>query len=603
MKTKSSSRKKVHFFENLKYFYQIIKGQRKYFYFLLGLSVLVEILMIADNLLIKWLVDYGQGFLDGNYLKQQVLEIFITILLIFFGIVLFRSAIRFSQLHFRNKLMADVDRDTKNKYFNKVIELDYDFHTTHKSGDMISKLNRGSQAAVSLTELTTQRVFSPFIALLVVLFSIGYFDIIPAIITTATGIVIITVSWVIFSKQARVKLEDNKNLDNEKGFVSNILGNFESIKLFGKEKNISNKHQGFIGKSRESFLKFNNYYRGYNLFMSFILGTSTVLLLYFSLRSFLSGKISLGTVVFIFATYGRMITPIAGLSDSLRSFNQSMSDLQTLFSYDKIKNSIVDSPNATNLVVNSGEVEFRDVRFSYGHKRIFDNLNLKIKPGEKIAIVGASGEGKTSLIRLLFRLYDTDSGSIFIDGKNIKEVKQNSLRNQLSVVPQEPILFHDSILNNIKFSNPSAGREDILKVLKMSSSDDFIRKLPQKENTLVGERGIRLSGGEKQRVAIARALLADKKIIVLDEPTSSLDLETEYKIQQGIKRLLEGKTSIIIAHRLSTIRDADRIVVLKGGKIIEQGKHEELLRKNGEYSRLWKYQKQHFVKKTDNNYA
>ena len=596
METSNSNKKKVHFFENLSYFYQIIKEKRGYFYLLLGLSVFVELLMIADNLLIKLLVDYGQGFLEGDYLKEQVLGIFVIILSVFFGLVIFRSSIRFFQLHFKNKLMAYVDLNIKNRYFNKIIGLDYDFHTTHKSGDMISKLSRGSQASVELTELATSRVFSPFIGLLVVLFSIGYFDLIPALITMGTGLIIIVVSWAIFSNQARTKLEDNKNSDNEKGFVSNVLGNFESIKLFGKEKTITDKHQVFINKSRESFLKFNNYYRGYASFMSFILGISTILILYFSLKSFLDGKISLGTIVFIFTTYGRMITPIVSLSDSLRSFNQSVSDLQSLFYYDKVKNSIKDSQNAVDLEVKGGEIEFRNVNFSYGKKKIFDNFNLKIKPKEKIAIVGASGEGKTSLIRLLFRLYDVDSGQILIDGKDLKKVKQDSLRNQLSVVPQEPILFHDSIYNNIKFSKPSSSLSDVLEVIKLSSSDDFVKKLPNKERTLVGERGIRLSGGEKQRIAIARALLADKKIIVLDEPTSSLDLETEHKIQQSIKKLLEGKTSIIIAHRLSTIKNVDRILVLKAGKIVEQGKHDDLLRKNGEYAKLWKYTKQDTAK-------
>lgn len=592
----NSKKDKVHFLENLKYFYQLIKGDRRYFFILLFVALVVEVLMIADNLLIKWLVDYGQGYLDGKYLKVEILHIFVIILSVFLGIVLVRSVLRFTQLHVRNKLMANVDLNTKNKYFNKVAALDYDFHTKHKSGELISRLDRGSQAAVSLTELTAQRVFPPFISMIVVLFSIAYFAWLPALITTATGLVIVIFSWIIFSKQAKVKLSNNENLDDEKGFVSNVLGNFESVKLFGKEKSIDKDHLKFISKTKESFLRFNNYYRTYNILMSLTLGIGTILLLYVSLTDFLSGAITLGTVVFIFATFGRMISPIVNLSDSLRSFNQSMSDLQTLFSYDKIKNKVIDLPNASDLILNRGEVEFKNVNFSYGNKKIFDHLNLKINPGEKIAIVGASGEGKTSLIRLLFRLYDVDSGNILIDGKSIKDVKQNSLRNQLSVVPQEPILFHDSIFNNIKFSSPTSNREDVLRVIRLSSADEFVKKLPLKENTLVGERGIRLSGGEKQRVAIARALLANKKIIVLDEPTSALDLETEYKIQQGIKKLLEGKTSIIIAHRLSTIRDADRIIVLKGGKIVEQGKHEELLRKKSEYARLWKYQKHDFVK-------
>ncbi len=588
--------KEIHFLENLKIVYNLIKGERKYFFILMFLALIIEVLMIADNLLIKFLVDNGEAYLSGKYLSSEVLSIFTVILSVFLGIVIFRSILRFFQLHWRNRLMSNIDLNTKKKYFDKVIDLDYEFHTKHKTGELISKLNRGSEAAVSLTELSFQRLFPPIFSLVVVLFSIAYFDLIPALITTGTGVLILIFSWKIFGIQARTKLSHNEDLDNEKGFLSNILSNFESVKLFGKENSIKKKYLGFTSKSRKSFIKFNDYYRIYNVLMSFTLGLGTVLLLYFSLLSFLKGNITLGTTVFIFVTFGRMIAPIVGLSDSLRSFNESMSDIQALFSYDKIKSNVSDSPDAKEFKINQGEVEFKNVTFSYGKRRIFDKLNLKIKSGEKIAIVGPSGQGKTSLIRLLFRLYDPDSGKILIDGQDIKYMKQDSLRNQLSVVPQEPVLFHDSIYNNIKFSNPDAKYDEVLDVIKLSSSEDFVKNLPLKEKTSVGERGIRLSGGEKQRIAIARALLASKKILVLDEPTSSLDLETENKIQEGIEKLLRGKTAIIVAHRLSTIKSADRIIVLKGGNIVEQGSHNVLLKKQGEYARLWKYQKKGLIK-------
>jgi ABC-type multidrug transport system fused ATPase/permease subunit len=369
-------------------------------------------------------------------------------------------------------LMARVDYRTKNEYFGKVLDLDYEFHTKNKSGELISKLNRGASGCVSLTELVTQRLFAPLFSLIIVLFSIAYFDIVPAIITVLVGVVIIVFSWKIFTHQSRVKIKQNEHLDKEKGFVSNILSNFESVKFFGKEMNVKNQNKNYTEKSKKYFIKFNDYYRQYTFLMSFTLGVGTILLFYFSLRSFVKGNITIGTVVFIFTTFGRMISPIVNLSDSLRSFNESMSDVQALFDYDKIENSVKDKEGAKNLSVSTGRIEFNDISFRYqdSGKKIFNKFNLKINPGESVAIVGSSGSGKTSLLRLLFRLYDPDSGKILIDGEDLKEVKQNSLRNQLSIVPQEPVLFHDSIYNNVKFSRSSAKRKDVLNSLKMSSS-------------------------------------------------------------------------------------------------------------------------------------
>lgn len=589
-----SRAKKVHFSENLKLFWKIAKPEKKYVFLLLFMAFVVEVLMIGDNLLVKWLVDYGNGFVAGKYLASEVLKIFVYILSGFFVLVLIRSTLRFFQIHVRNRLMSKVDFNTKNKYFDKVLDLDYEFHTKNKSGELISRLNRGAAGCVSLTELVTQRLFAPFFSLIVVLFSIAYFDIVPALITVAVGLVIILFSWNIFTRQAEVKVKHNNYLDEEKGFVSNIISSFEAVKFFGKEDNVKKKHKSFTGKSKEFFVKFNDYYRSYNILMSFTLGVGTILLLYFSLKSFVSGKITIGTVVFIFTTFGRMIAPIVNLSDSLRSFNESMSDVQALFDYDKINNEVKDFPDAKDIKISKGEIEFRNVSFNYSKRskmKIFDDLNFKIKENESVAIVGSSGAGKTSLLRLLFRLYDPNKGRILIDGKDLKRFKQESLRDQMSIVPQEPVLFHDSIYNNVKFSRPSAKREEVLESLRLSSAEDFVYSLPKKERTLVGERGIRLSGGEKQRIAIARAILANKKIIVLDEPTSALDLETENKIQKGIRNLLKGRTSIIIAHRLSTIKDVDRIIVLRDGKIIEEGDHYSLLKKKGEYSKLWNLQK------------
>ncbi|MBS3141552.1 ATP-binding cassette domain-containing protein [Candidatus Woesearchaeota archaeon] len=267
-----------------------------------------------------------------------------------------------------------------------------------------------------------------------------------------------------------------------------------------------------------------------------------------------------------------------------------------LFAYGKIEREVKDKENAAELEIKKGEIEFRNISFDYGKRSIFKNFNLKINKNEKIALVGHSGSGKSTLVKLLYRFYDVNSGEILIDGKNIKDFRQESLRGEMAIVPQECILFDDTVYNNITFSRPDSIHNDVIKAIKFSQLDKIIEKFPKKENTIVGERGIKLSGGEKQRVSIARAILADKKVLVLDEATSSLDSETEFEIQKDLQELMKGRTSIIIAHRLSTIMRADRIIVMKEGKIVQIGKHEDLINLEGEYKKLWNLQKGGYIK-------
>ena len=223
-------------------------------------------------------------------------------------------------------------------------------------------------------------------------------------------------------------------------------------------------------------------------------------------------------------------------------------------------------------------------------------FTLKVPKNKKTALVGHSGSGKSTLVKMLYRLYDVNEGSILIDGKDIKDFRQESLRAEMSIVPQECILFDDTIYHNIKFSKPHASHEEVMKAIRLAQLDRFVASLPLKENTIVGERGVKLSGGEKQRVSIARALLADKKVLVLDEATSSLDSETEMQIQMALAKLMEGRTTIIIAHRLSTIMKADKIVVMHKGEIMQMGMHRDLIRKKGEYRKLWNLQRGGYIK-------
>src|SRR3989338_1294249 len=277
--------------------------------------------------------------------------------------------------------------------------------------------------------------------------------------------------------------------------------------------------------------------------------------------------------------------------EGLRGYNRSIADFHDLFQYGKAHNEIKDKLNAKDIEIKQGVIEFKNVSFKYHQNELIKNFNLKVDKNQKVALVGHSGSGKSTLVKILYRLYDLDNGTIKIDGVDIKDIKQESLRSELSIVPQECVLFDDTIYNNILFSNPKASRKEVLQAIKFAQLDKAVRNFPYKENTIVGERGVRLSGGEKQRVSIARALLANKKVLVLDEATSSLDSKTESEIQKDLQNLMQGRTSIIIAHRLSTIMSADLIVVLDKGKIAQQGTHNQLISKPGIYRELWGLQK------------
>jgi ATP-binding cassette subfamily B protein len=259
-----------------------------------------------------------------------------------------------------------------------------------------------------------------------------------------------------------------------------------------------------------------------------------------------------------------------------------------------------DNPNASALTISKGEITFDKVNFAYSGSEttnscLFEDFSLNIKAGEKVALVGQSGSGKTSLTKLLFRFFEPQQGNIYFDGQNAKDFTLDSLRNQISLVPQQPELFHRSVRDNILL-NTEAGDEQLREVAKKSQSLEFIEKLPQQFETMVGERGVKLSGGEKQRIALARAFLENAPIVVLDEATSALDSITENLIQTAIFDLIENKTAIVIAHRLSTILRMDRIIVLENGKILEQGTHQELLEKDGSYAAMWKHQSGEFIK-------
>ena len=287
---------------------------------------------------------------------------------------------------------------------------------------------------------------------------------------------------------------------------------------------------------------------------------------------------------------GRMTEAIVFIGSMMNGFIRVYGEIEEGLDTVLEDHEIADIPEAKSLEVDEAVLEWNNVTFNYGENKVFDEFDLTIPSGQRVGLVGPSGAGKTTFVSLLLRQHDLTSGAILIDGQNIAEVTQDSLRENIAVVPQEPLLFHRTIRENIAYGKPDATDNEIMAVARLAKAHEFIKDLPLGYDTLVGERGVKLSGGQKQRVAIARAMLKDAPILVLDEATSALDSESEVAIQQALHKLMVGKTVIAIAHRLSTLREMDRIIVLEGGKIVEDGSHDSLLQYGGVYARLWTHQ-------------
>lgn len=590
--------KPVNFKENLKKYLKIAGPYKWSFLVIIVLAVVYEIIHLSEKYLFKVILDDGAEFIAGTITKAFFVNVLFIVAGVFLGIMILKIINHWMRILFLNKMESRMIFDLKKHFFTHIVRLDHSFHTTHKTGSLISKLGRGSSALERITDFFVFNLAPVFLQVIVVSASLFFLDWTSAVVMLVTATLFILYGIFIANIQKKPHIESNNADDYEKGTIADVFTNIDSIKYYGKEKLINKRYAKLAENTRVKRLKFWNYGIWFSVGISAIVGLGTIFIFYFPLLRFLGGEMSIGTLAFIYTVYLGVMGPLWGFVHSIRGFYIALGDFDALFQYDKIKNNIKNKPGAKKLVVGKGEIEFRNVGFSYhgkGKDKAVDSLSFKAKENEKIALVGHSGCGKTTLVKLLYRFYDVHSGKILIDGEDIRNFEQESLRNGLSIVPQECILFDDTIYNNILFSNPKASKNKVMEAIRFAQLDKFIEKLPKKEKTIVGERGVKLSGGEKQRVSIARAILADKKILVLDEATSALDSKTEHEIQRDLFKLMKGRTSIVIAHRLSTIMKADKIVVIDKGRVVQMGSHKELVGKKGIYRDLWELQKGGFI--------
>ncbi|MGF2735926.1 ABCB family ABC transporter ATP-binding protein/permease [Marinobacter sp. DUT-1] len=556
----------------------------------LSLLVLAKLATVATPVALKYIVDY----LDQNRGADMVLWIPV-VLVVAYGSLRFGSTL-FSEL--RDAVFARVAeramRRVSLRVFRHLHQRELAFHLDRKTGGLARDIERGTNGISFLLRFTLFNIVPTLLeillvaGILLVVFNVGY----------VLAILVAVVVYVVFSIKVtewRTKFVREANArDNQSNSraVDSLL-NYETVKYFNNERYEAELYDRDLEDWEAARLKNRLSLATLNGGQALIIGVALVVIMAMAVREVASGEITLGDFTMINAYLIQLFIPLNALGFVYREIRQALVNVERLFKLLGDRPVIVDKPGAPALAVDNGEVRFDHVHFGYRADRpILKDVDFAIPAGHTVAVVGASGAGKSTLARLLFRFFDVDSGSIRIDGQDIRDVTQDSLRAAIGVVPQDTVLFNDTLYRNLAYGRPEATEEDVHRAARMAHLEGFIHSLPEGYDTRVGERGLKLSGGEKQRVAIARVILKNPPLLILDEATSSLDSLSEQAILGALREVSRQRTTLVIAHRLSTIRDADTILVMDAGRIVESGHHNDLLARNEHYARLWRQQHQ-----------
>lgn len=554
----------------------------------LACLVLAKLASVAVPLVLKDIVDA----LDAS---RQALVVLPLSLLLAYGLLRLATAV-FGEL--RDLIFAKVAqraiRRVALQVFRHLHRLALSFHLERQTGGMSRDIERGSHGISFLLSFMLFNVLPTLLEILLVavILLINYAPAF-AIITFIT--VSLYIGFTLLITEWRLKFRRTMNEMDSKANTRAIdsLINYETVKYFGNEAFESQRYDDSMAVWERAAVQSQSSLSVLNIGQGAIIAIGITLLLYLASQGIVNGELTMGDLVLINAYLLQLFIPMNFLGFVYREIKNSLADMERMFSLLDKAEDIRDKDGAADLVVGNGGVRFEHVDFSYQPERqILFDINFDIPPGHKVAVVGTSGSGKSTLVRLLFRFYDVDRGRILINGQDIRDIGQHSLRAAIGIVPQDTVLFNDSIYYNIAYAKPEADRDDIIRAAKLAHIHEFIESLPQGYDTLVGERGLKLSGGEKQRVAIARTILKNPRILVFDEATSALDSRSERAIQAALTEVAANHTTLVIAHRLSTVIDADQILVMEKGHIIERGTHTELLRSRGAYQRLWQLQQE-----------
>ena len=550
--------------------------------------ILAKVATVGVPLVLKQIVDA----LDTN--PGQLLVLPIVLFLAYGALRLVGSL--FNEM--RDAIFARVRYRAMRRLSNEVLRhlhaLSLRYHLERRTGNITRDLERGT---LSISSILNYLVFNilPTGAefLLVAVILLGQYEWHFTAVTFGTVLVYIVFTLGMTEWRMHYRHTMNKLDSQASGDAVDSLLNYETVKYFNNETFELQRYDATLNQWEEAAVKSQTSMSLLNFGQGAIIAIGLTGIMIYAGKGVVNGSMTLGDLVLVNTLMLQLFIPLNFLGIVYRMLKYSLADMDLVLKLLDREPEIRDVPNAPPLVVSEARVRYEQVDFAYQADRpILEAVSFEIPPGHKVAVVGPSGAGKSTLARLMFRFYDVNAGRILIDGQNIADVDQQSLRHAIGIVPQDTVLFNESIYYNIQYARPDATREEIEQAARMASIHDFIASLPQGYDTVVGERGLKLSGGEKQRVAIARVILKNPPILIFDEATSSLDSRSEQAILQALQDVAQQHTTLVIAHRLSTIIDADRILVMEEGRIIEQGNHQALLQANGVYAQMWALQQE-----------
>ncbi|VAW61362.1 Efflux ABC transporter, permease/ATP-binding protein mlr7818 [hydrothermal vent metagenome] len=556
--------------------------------------MLAKLATVGIPLILKDIVDVLDGSSNASsYFPQQVPFELPVVLLLGYGVLRLIN-VMFNEL--RDAIFARVRframRDISIKVVKHLYDLSLDFHLERKTGGISRDLERGSRSLSSILNYLTFNIIptlAEFILVAIILFS--QYEAHFALITFATVAIYLIYTMLLTEWRMHFRHEMNAYDSEANSRAIDGLINYETVKYFNNEEYELNRYNETLEKWENSAVKSNSSMALLNFGQGAIIALGVTSIMFHAAEGVVDGSMSLGDLVLVNTMMLQLFIPLSFLGIIYRAMKHALADMDLMFKLLDKQPRVKDRESARELQVSKAAIEFKNINFSYDSgRKILHDVSFEIPSGHKVAVVGPSGAGKSTLARLLLRFYDVREGDIIIDGQNISDVSQTSLRNQIGIVPQDTVLFNDTIIHNIHYARPDATEAEVRNAAKLANLEEFIEALTYNYQTIVGERGLKLSGGEKQRVAIARVILKNPRILIFDEATSSLDSKSEKMILESLKDVAESHTTLVIAHRLSTIVDADNIIVLDKGQIVEQGTHQELLLKAGLYFDLWKMQ-------------
>ena len=532
--------------------------------------------------------------IDGLTAPQQVL-VMPALLLFLYGLLRFSTTL-FTEL--REMLFARVTqqavRQVALEVFGHLHALSLRFHLERQTGGVSRDIERGTRSISSLISYTLYSILPTLVEMSLVLgilfvrYDIGF---VVITLLSLTAYIVFTVR--ISNSRITIRREVNESDSAANTRAVDSLLNYETVKYFNNEGFETRRYNEQLLKWEDAATRSQMTLSGLNIGQQAIIAIGVTAMMWRATNGVVEGTMTIGDLVLVNAFLIQLYMPLNFLGIVYREIRQALTDIERMFNILQENKEVADAPDARELPAGPLQINFDAVNFAYDPERkILHGVDFAIAPGRTAAVVGHSGAGKSTLSRLLYRFYDVSGGAIRVNGHDIRSLKQSSLRAAIGIVPQDTVLFNDSIFYNINYGRPDASREEVYGAARAAQLHDFIESLPNKYETRVGERGLKLSGGEKQRVAIARALLKNPPILIFDEATSALDSATERAIQSQLEEVAVGHTTLIIAHRLSTVMNADEIIVMQSGEIIERGTHAQLLAANGAYTHMWNLQQQ-----------